>query len=228
MKYILHFIAVMSVAIIFTSCVGDDIVVDRVAEDLRITNAIDTIGFGSVYKFETRYLDNVGERQEVEVEWMSSDPSVISITDSGLAEGVESGSVIITAAYQGVDDYLQDQIEVVVGDNTTEVDIEEIIKEGTIVTTSSYQLEGDFIVKEIEGNLVVEVASNYKASTSLPGLFVYLSNNPNSIGGAFEVSAVSTFNGEHTYTIPDVGIDDYKYLLYFCKPFNIKVGDGSY
>lgn len=224
----IHLLSFVLLTIVITSCVGDDIVEDRVTEDLRIYNAIDTIGFGTTYQFETRYLDNVGVRMDADVEWSSSDALVVSITNNGLAEGIESGSVMITAEIQGIDDYLIQQIEVVVGENTTEVEVEEAIKEGKIITTSSYLLEGDFTVQEVDGDLIVEVASNYKASTSLPGLFVYLSNNANSIGGAHEIAAVTTFNGAHTYTIPNVKIDDYKFLLYFCKPFNIKVGDGNY
>lgn len=228
MKYIIHLLSCVLLIVVFSSCVGDDIIEDRVTEDLRITNAIDTIGFGDTYQFDIRYLDNVGERQNVNVEWASSAASIVSITNDGLAEGLDIGSVTITAEYQGIDSYLMQEIEVVVGENTTEVETEGQVKEGTIVTTSSYLLEGDFMVQEVDGSLVVEIASNYRASTALPGLFVYLSNNANSIGGAYEIAAVSTFNGAHTYTIPNVEIDDYKFLLYFCKPFNIKVGDGGY
>ena len=228
MKQIIYFFTLAIFSISLASCVGDDIINDRVAEELKITNAIDTIGFESTYLFESRYLDNVGQRQEINVEWSSSNEDVISITNDGWAEGIGSGSAIITAEYQGVDDYLIDEIEVVVGESTTEVEVENVIKEGTIMASSFYVLEGAFTVQEVDGDLLVEIAEDYKASTALPGLYVYLSNNPNSIGGALEIAAVSTFSGAHIYTIPNVGIDDYKYLLYFCKPFNVKVGDGAF
>ncbi|MEM9549152.1 MAG: hypothetical protein AAGA77_24405, partial [Bacteroidota bacterium] len=61
----------------------------------------------------------------------------------------------------------------------------------------------------------------------LPGLYVYLTNNRNTTANALEIGAVEVFNGAHTYTVEDVGINDYKFLLYFCKPFNVKVGDGE-
>lgn len=228
MKNTLLYITLFFLTTSITSCIGEDIVEDRVAEDLRIINAIDTIGFGATYQFESRYLDNVGESQEVNIEWSSSDDEVVSVTNTGLAEGLASGSVTITAEYQGIDAYLVNEIDVIVGENTTEVVVEDEIRNGVIETTSSYLLEGDFAVKEVDGNLLINIADNYKASTALPGLFVYLSNNPNSIADALEITAVSIFNGAHVYTIPNVGIDDYKFLLYFCKPFNIKVGDGGY
>ncbi len=74
-----------------------------------------------------------------------------------------------------------------------------ITKSGATVTTSSYVLTGDFTLSEIQNskNLDLQIAENYQASTSLPGLYLYLSNNPNSINGALEVRPVSTFNGAH-------------------------------
>jgi len=39
---------------------------------------------------------------------------------------------------------------------------------------------------------------------------------------------VVTFDGAHDYILDDnVGLFDYNYLVYFCKPFNVKVGDGE-
>lgn len=76
-------------------------------------------------------------------------------------------------------------------------------------------------------NLDVSIKNNYRASTSLPGLYVYLSNNPNSINGAKEIGRVRIFNGAHNYQISNTGINDYKYILYWCKPFSVKVGHGE-
>jgi hypothetical protein len=98
---------------------------------------------------------------------------------------------------------------------------------GSIRTTSSYLLEGDFTITAPTGNLQIDIAENYRASTALPGLYLYLSNNPNSTAGALEIGRVEVFSGAHGYTVPNVGIDEYAYLLYYCKPFNVKVGDGE-
>jgi len=228
MKDITRFLAITLTVLLLSSCISDDIINDQVDESLSIINPIDTIGFGDTYQFRSRYLDNVGESQSVSVEWSSSDSEIINITETGLASGIITGTATITAEYQGIDNYLVHEIDVNVGINTVEAEIEEQIKEGNINTTSSYLLEGDFEVFIENDNLKIEIANNYRASTALPGLYLYLSNNPNSIAGALEIDAVSTFNGAHSYTIPNIGIDDYKYLLYFCKPFNVKVGDGEY
>jgi hypothetical protein len=96
-------------------------------------------------------------------------------------------------------------------------------------TTSSYELKGDFVLKEEGGVLKLSFASNYQASTALPGLFIYLTNNPSTSSGAFEIGAVTEFEGAHSYDLPNsIDLMDYEYVLYFCKPFNAKVGDGQF
>jgi hypothetical protein len=45
---------------------------------------------------------------------------------------------------------------------------------------------------------------------------------------AFEIGAVSVFSGAHSYQLPtSIGLMDYQYLLYWCKPFNVKVGEAK-
>ena len=62
---------------------------------------------------------------------------------------------------------------------------------------------------------------------SLPGLYAYLTNNPSTVNNAFEIGRVETFSGAHSYRISGVGLNDYDDLLYWCKPFSVKVGDGE-
>ena len=116
-------------------------------------------------------------------------------------------------------------------DEGTEDSVEpvEISRSGVIATTSSYALTGDFTMTSNQNGLLeIALGENYRASTSLPGLYVYLTNNPNSINGAFEVGKVTVFEGEHSYTLPaDISITDHSYLMYWCKPFSVKVGGGD-
>ncbi len=100
--------------------------------------------------------------------------------------------------------------------------------EGQIRTTSSYALEGNFRLEHNGTQLILSIDDSYRASSSLPGLYLYLTNNPNSPEDGFEVGAVSVFSGAHSYTLPaSIGLMDYKYLLYWCKPFRVKVGDAQ-
>ena len=117
-----------------------------------------------------------------------------------------------------------DEFQVVVnvsGDTTSDG------REGTIATTSSYVLEGSFVLSEIGNDLILTVGDDFKASSSLPGLYVYLGNNNTSIASAREIGKVTQFEGEHSYQISNAGIMEYQYLLFWCKPFNVKVGEGT-
>lgn len=207
------------------ACIKDDYVEDFVEPVLRIISTVDTIGIDESFQFEAMYLNNVGLEEEVSLQWFSSTPEVLSIsTNDGLAQALQEGSAIISVKYNVGSLSLEAFMEVNVGAETVSNTTERM---GTVASTSSYQLMGDFLLKEDGNGLILELSDNYAASTALPGLFVYLSNNKNSIGNAFEIASVVTFSGAHTYTIPNIGINDYSYLLYFCKPFNVKVGDGE-
>ncbi len=99
---------------------------------------------------------------------------------------------------------------------------------GSFQGANGYVARGDFTVSEIanSNSLEISIASNFVLADFLPGPYVYLSNNPNSINGALEISRVSTFRGAHTIIVPDVSIDDFAYVLYWCKPFGAKIGAG--
>lgn len=210
--------------VFLTGCIGDDILEDRVDPVIRIQNPIDTLAYDSTYQFTYSFLNNVGmEVTPDTVEWHSSNPEAIFLDANGWARADSQGSSIVTVRtfFEGREVGMS--IDVTVGAQTT---VAPMVRTGTIQTTSSYALGGSFTITEQGDDLLLEIAGDYTASTALPGLYLYLSNNPNSTSDALEVGAVTTFSGAHNYTILSTGISDYNYLLYFCKPFNVKVGDG--
>ena len=89
---------------------------------------------------------------------------------------------------------------------------------GKIQTTSSYKLTRSYEYGLNDpGQLVLDIAGDYEASTALPSLYVYLSNNPNSTSGSYEIAEVTVFNGANSYTLPSsIDISDYKYILCWC------------
>ncbi|MCR9287286.1 MAG: hypothetical protein NXI23_07895 [Bacteroidetes bacterium] len=210
--------------IALSSCIKDDFINDTIDPVLRITNPIDTIAESTTFQFEAMYLNNVGLEEVITQTWQSSQPNVIQISNDGLAEALQPGSSVISVEYTDGSNTLRDEIEVHVGETTIVVSTDKI---GSIATTSSYKLTGDFSLKEDGSDLILEFANNYEASTALPGLYVYLTNNNTTTSNALEIGKVATFSGAHSYTIPNTGINDFKYVLYFCKPFNVKVGDGE-
>ena len=218
------FFPILAFTAFFVGCIGDDIEMDRTEEAVRILNPLDTLALGETFQFESMFTNNVGAEEQQTVLWNSSDPTVISIDETGLAHAIALGSVEISATVElegGA--VVSDHFTLFVGDTTVAV---ELIKSGELKTSGGYNLAGSFTVEEVDGNLTISFSDDYEASTALPGLYVYLGNNPSSISNALELQRVDVYSGAHSYQVEGVGINDYQYLLYWCKPFNVKVGDG--
>ncbi|MBK8501463.1 MAG: hypothetical protein IPL46_04215 [Saprospiraceae bacterium] len=210
-----------------SACIGDDLVYDEVEPEVRIMNPIDTIEINTTYQFEAVYLNNVGVEGDLSSYlWASSAQEIISIEQNGLATALKAGTALISVS--GLDPggkQLRDEKLVVVGNSTV---VSSNMRTGSLRTTSSYLLKGDFSLEKISGGVKLSFNANYEASTALPGLYVYLTNNLNTIDNALEIGAVKVFKGAHSYDLNGVDLNQYSHVLYFCKPFRVKVGDGPF
>jgi len=211
--------------VVLNGCIKDDFIDDRIDPVLRLTTSIDTIEINTEFQLTAMYLNNVGQEEMPGLVWNSLSPEILTVSPTGLLQAISTGTATISVSFETEDGTtLSDQMDITVGTSTV-ITIEE--KSGIIRTTSSYTLEGGFTIKDMDGNLMIEVDESYRASSNLPGLFIYLTNNPATTVGALEIGPVTVFNGAHNYEVNNVEITDYQYLLYFCKPFNVKVGDGE-
>jgi hypothetical protein len=163
--------------------------------------------------------------------WSSSAPSIIDISSKGLLTGKSAGNSIISVTANSLaytDSTLSAQFEVGVAENVVTPPPVVTQREVTINTTSSYDLSGSGVLKSTPNGLVLELNNNYNADTGLPDLVVYLSNNPNTNNGALQIAEVTVFNGAHSYIIPsNPDINQYSHVLYYCRKFSVKVGDGK-
>ena len=82
---------------LLSGCIGDDIIMDTVEGNLRISASIDTLGVGDTYQFEAIYTNNVGQEESTNIDWSSSDENLLRIDAQGLATGIALGSVSVTA-----------------------------------------------------------------------------------------------------------------------------------
>lgn len=213
------------IPILLIGCIGDDFVDDAVEPEIRLTNAIDTLQIGVNYQLEAQYFNNVGQEENVPLQWTSSNPAVVSVTDNGLISALLEGQTQITASYISNSQTVSISTNIAVGNQTVVVNKP---RTGTIIVTSNYILEGNFELRESNDQIILSIDDSYKASENLPGLYIYLTNNPNTSVGAFEIGPVNVYNGAHEYVIDNVGLYDYSHVLYFCKPFNVKIGDGIF
>jgi len=195
------------------------------SEEIVFLNPKASIAVSETYQYNVKFYNGSGEEEVTDITWSSSNPAKVIVDANGLVTGVSAGTATIKAETVINNKTIENMTSITI----TEAEENTNLKSGVIKTTSSYNLKGSFTLSEIKNsnNLLLAIESDYEASTSLPGLYVYLSNNPNSIGSALEIAAVTTFSGAHTYTINNKGINDYAYVLYWCKPFGVKVGEGE-
>lgn len=222
------YLGVLSIVITATGCIGDDIVDDMVQETLRITSQLNELAVGDTYKFTARYTNNVGIIEQADVIWTSSAEQFLTIDDTGLATGITEGEATVTARVVLPDKTLSDAKLITVTDTT--IIVNPGVRTGSLMTTSSYSLKGNFSLEMDGDDFVLSLDETYAASSNLPGLYVYLGNNPATTNGAYEIAEVEVFNGAHAYVIPgdDIELDEHTYVLYWCKPFNVKVGEGQF
>jgi len=214
----------LSSVLLFTACIKDDFLSDFVDPEIRILSSVESLALGDEFQFESAYFNNVGQEENAEAVWTSSDPQIISITAGGRAIAESQGEANITVSVTQGETEVSNSLSVVVGTET--VSNQQSIS-GEIVTTTFYTLEGGFVLSADGEDLQLEIGSDYEASSGLPGLYIYLSNNRNSIGNALEIAEVETFQGAHSYTIENTGLNDFSYIVYYCKPFNVKVGEAK-
>lgn len=193
---------------------------------LEIINRIAEITAETSYQFEVAFTNEKGNvGSPTALTWMSSDETIIKIDPNGTITAVSAGTATITVSFSHSNTTLIDlnviRVNALEKEETTSF-------EGNLETKSGYTLEGSFTFSKTDDGILLALGDDYKASSTLPGLYVYLSNNTNTTAQAYEIAAVKIFSGAHSYLLPSsIGIKDYQYILYWCKPFNVKVGEAK-
>lgn len=148
--------------------------------------------------------------------WSSDNPSVATVSASGLVTGVTNGVANITATVDGVN---SQNFEITVGSGSA--------LSGTFSGRGNYNVSGRVTLKAGDNNtLELTLASNFSSSAG-PGLHVYLSNSSTSASGGLEVAPLRKTSGSDTYQITGVNLDQYKHVLIYCKPFTVIFGTAE-
>ncbi|NJN28046.1 MAG: hypothetical protein HC819_19775 [Cyclobacteriaceae bacterium] len=207
--------------LLLQACIGTDLVDDFVEAKIVIENPISSLKVDSSYQFKALYFNNVGKPAEASFQWSSSDENILQITSNGLATGMAEGESTILVAANGIFATLS----LLVNDTTIIVQDERV---AVLATVSSYPLTGNAILKKQGGKTLLEFDERFNTTSALPGLYVYLTNNVNTINNALEVAKVKAFSGAQIYEISeDISLNEYDYVLFYCKPFLVPVGNGQ-
>jgi len=214
-----------------SACIGTDIIEDAVEPKVRIQNIKSVLEIGETHQFQGAYFDISGSMQAADFIWSSSNQDAITIDDNGLAEAKSKGMTDITAMANGIsatitiaaidpDDDDGEEPDGMTPDNQ---------RTANLRTVSTYPLEGTATLTNATGELMINLSEDFQTTSALPGLYIYLTNNNNSINNAIEIGAVTKFSGAQSYTVPgDTNLDTYNFILFYCKPFSVPVGDGEF
>ena len=209
------------IALLFQRCIGTDIVDDYVEARVTINNPIRSLKVNSTYQFKATYLNNVGSPENAAFEWKSSNMNVVKIDNEGNAFGLEEGESTIITSANGV----SDSLVLFISDTTINIPNERV---ANLKTVSTYPLSGNATLKKSGGKIVLEFDESFTTTSALPGLYVYLTNNVSTINNALEVAKVKDFSGAQSYEVSeDISLNTYDYVLFYCKPFLVPVGNGE-
>jgi trimeric autotransporter adhesin len=145
----------------------------------------------------------------------SANPSIATVSNSGVVQGVAYGTANITA----------------MANNIMSLPVPAAVVRSANFN-GPFSAAGLVKIKVVNGVFRLQTGAGFSVSTGAPDLRIYLSNNTNSITDAIEVATLGQRTGAQDWAIPSVntagqtvmlGFNNYKYVLVWCKQFG-----GSY
>lgn len=184
---------------------------------LQITSFASFLNAGERFQFQADYYNGNGELVNEQINWSSSDETVLSIDGDGLATALLSGTAIIEATFGNVT-------------TTIEVLVEEVLVDRTgSLMGIGYNISGDFTLSVNEDRDLILTVTNYVPDG--PGPYFYLTNQNNSVANGLNLGAANS-SGTVTINVTEldetVGLRTYNFLMVWCEPFNVRLGVGEF
>ena len=198
-----------------------------VTPKVSITNPAGGIIEGTSYDFDFSFTDDEGNTATPDsIEWDSGDENVLTIDNEGVVTTVGSGTsrITLTVTYDG-STYDTDFNFIIQENPNSDSGGETESFKGTL--SGSYGLKGGYEVKAEGNDLLIILDANYSINSSLPDGALYLSNtdkHPNDESKLVWHGDKSHYKGPRTYTVENVGLKDYRYLLFYCVEYSTNVG----
>jgi hypothetical protein len=149
-----------------------------------------------------------------QVSYSSSNNSVLTINNSGLATSLSAGAATIQATSENA---VSNGISVLVSQAVT------TSRSGAFSGRGSYTVNGNVTMRVENGGLVLDF-TNFSSSNG-PGLYIYLGNSVNS---GISIEALNRRSGSFMVNLPSsISIDDYNFVLIWCQPFGLTFGSAQ-
>ncbi|MDH5367639.1 MAG: Ig-like domain-containing protein [Cyclobacteriaceae bacterium] len=211
--------------LILTSCVGTDFV-EVNYENIELLNPIQSLALGGNHLFETKYTSILGVEEQAIIYWESSNPSVATIDQNGLVNGVALGEVTITYSTNTIQRSITFEVA-----QTTIIDFQ---KTATLQGSGRYNASGTALLYKNDNDiLILELSNDFDTDFAL-GTFVYLANSID--GQTVKSSGLDlgeiTSGGAKSFNITNFNsaadLSTYKYIVILCKPAGITFGFGEF
>lgn len=189
---------------------------------VEVSASQNTLEAGETMQLQARALNAVGEELAgKEIVWNSSNPGVLSVSQDGIATGLNPGLATVSASADGIMS-LPFPIEVIPSGGLS--------RSGQFSGNSGYSVKGTATLRQEGAGLVLILESDFMSSSG-PGLGVYLAKTAS--GGLNSQNSVSlgnlqSTNGMQQYAVPSsVSLADFDYAVIYCIPFNIRFGTAQ-
>lgn len=172
------------------------------------------------FTFRADYYDENGlVDEDAAITWSSSDGSILSVDENGLAVAHGPGTAAIRADFQNTSASMEITIEA--ANNNAE-------RSGSLMGTG-YSIEGDFTLSENEDGDLILTITNY--SPDGPGPYFYLTNQSSNVANGLSLGDART-SGDITINVSDIDssveLNTYNFLMIWCEPFSVRLGFGEF
>ncbi len=151
---------------------------------------------------------------EKSLEWFSENPSLATVSSSGLLTAISTGMVEVHAKSEGV----KSNSLVFTISNTTK-------RIGTFQSAGGYFSTGTVEIEQVNGKLRITLSADFSASIAA-GTYLYLANATN--GADVKINGLElgqyTPTGSKIFETTSASLSQYNYVIVLCKPFGVTFG----
>ncbi len=218
MRYINYLLTVL----ILFGCISNDIIDDRVDEQLSYNFPIENLAITKTYQLTTKYTNNVGVVSTPKITWTSSDNSILNVSENGLITAVSLGKAIITAkVINSEGKNVSTSLTIVVIPFKKTLTINNIIED--IIVNTEHQYQTTFINTlgvEEDTNIIWSSSNSNIASISSTGLM-----KANRLGKV-TITAKTISNGEEISSSDEFTVNTIGEMMSINNPLNkLMVGE---
>lgn len=209
------------IAFFMFGCIGEDVVESERIGKVEITTPVISLEIGTSLQLDFLYQNFSGmEITPNEIEWVSKDPEIATITNDGLLMANKLGVATIKLT---VDDLLMDSISVEAAEMTQVAEI----RSGSFSGSNGYSVSGTCELLNNEGVLELTLEEDFRSSNG-PGLYVYMSNKQSNVTGGVSLGELKKNTGAQNYVVPEgISLNTYQFVLIYCQPFGVTFGSAS-